>query len=96
MAGSNNLGVADNEYIEAGKLIGDYGDELQAMMVKYCLCVRYIAENAIMDQRIKSKLSVLCREVNELREPLSDATNEAAKQCKKYVKDIDKADKFLY
>lgn len=96
MAGSSNLGVADNEYIEAGKLIDDYGDELQALMIKYCLCVKHISENAINDQRLKRKLSILCREVNDLREPLSDVTKEAAKMCKKYVKDIDKADKFLY
>ena len=41
MAASSNLGVADNEYIEVAKLINDYGDELQALMIRYCLAVKY-------------------------------------------------------
>ena len=96
MAASSNLGVADNEYIEVAKLINDYGDELQALMIRYCLAVKYVSENAIKDQRLKRKLTILFKEVNELREPVSDVTKEAAKKCKKYVNDIDKADKFLY
>lgn len=96
MAADNNLGVADQEFIDAARYISDYGNDLQKNMEKYCRCLNFICEMAIKDQKIDKKLMNLSKEVEALREEISEISNQAAKVGKDFVKKIDKVDKFLY
>lgn len=96
MASKSNLGVSDREFIQAGNAIVTYAEKLESMIVAYCTSLKTVCDSAIQDQKITAQLKELSDQVDALRTPLHEIAEQAKKDCKKFVSEIDKADKFLY
>ena len=92
----NNMGIADSEFKSAARKLSNYAEALDSDLKDYLNAVRVICEEAIQDQLIRSRLSSLADQVESLRGPLNSIVSQASKDCKTFVKEIDKADQFLY
>ena len=92
----NNMGIADDEFYSDARKLTNYASALDNNLRDYLAAVRIICDEAIQDQLIRSRLLDLCKQVEGVREPLNSIVSQASKDCKTFVKEIDKADQFLY
>lgn len=92
----NNMGIADQEFTTAARKLAGYASALDSDLRDYLNAVRTVYEEAIQDELIRSRLVELCNQVESLRAPLNSIVNQASKDCKTFIKEIDKADQFLY
>lgn len=92
----NNMGIADEEFSSDARKLVNYASALDDDLRNYLNAVKLICDQAIQDQMIRSRLLSLCEQIESIRAPLNSIVSQASKDCKAFVKEIDKADQFLY
>lgn len=91
-----NVVIYDEEFKHAAKEIDGYCQALINYMETYKKSINEIRKSVIKDVLISAKLEILSGRVEDIRISIKNIADKAPKNCKKYVSEIDKADKFLY
>jgi len=96
MSNRSKLLIYDWEYEDAAKYIPEYCNALLGRIEKYNQCIQEVTETAIQDQAITNSLLSLAAMVKSLEQQIYNVGEELKTNCGIYIKEIDKADKFLY
>ena len=88
--------VCDEEYEFAAKKIDEYCNYLCGVISDYCLSLDMIMQDAIVDNKIDEKIKNIVVQMRLCQTKIERVGKEVPVKCRQYIKDIDKADSFLY
>ena len=91
-----NLIIVD-EYVQSlGSRCAQRGEKLEQILADYLQILREIREEALVEGKTASSLGIFIDCVSLLRDQLGILSDNADRDCRSYINDINTADDYLF
>lgn len=91
-----NLLIVDEYVAEVGNRCRRRGQELDDILTDYLHILQEIKEKALTEGRTSESLATFIQCVQLLRDQLTILSENADYTCERYIRDINKADSYLF
>lgn len=91
-----SIKVDDEKLKGAGTKIQTFGKNADDIFSRYIACMTKLGTEGFTEGETSDNIKAFIESIGTLKDQLTELTKNVASECDKYIKDLDKADDFVY
>ena len=91
-----DLIVYDNSCINTIKQYKEYGSRIENLLVRYNNILKSVIDSGVKSGKVNDNLKKFSSEAEKLKKETGELSSKAAQCIDDFLKDMDKADSYLY